>query len=72
MDKKLTVGQLKKALEDVPNELEVELSSDTGVDQGESEVIINHAKRIKYVDLYSRSIDKFVIYADYKDELEEE
>lgn len=71
MDKKLTVGQLKKALENAPDELEVELSSDTGVDQGESEVIIHLAKRIKYVDFYSRSIDKFVIYADYKDELEE-
>ena len=29
---KLTVGNLKKALENVPDELEVELWSDSGVD----------------------------------------
>lgn len=30
---KLTVGKLRKALENVPDELEIELWSDSGVDQ---------------------------------------
>lgn len=70
--KKMTVGQLRKTIENVPDNLEIELESDTGVDQGDSEVIIHYAKRFNYTDLYCRKIDKFVIYADYKDVLEEE
>lgn len=31
--KALTVGELRKALEGVPDDLKVQLSSDTGVDQ---------------------------------------
>ena len=44
---KLTVGNLKKALENVPDELEVELWSDSGVDQSDddSEVIVEDAFR---------------------------
>ena len=41
--KVLTVGELRKALEGVPDNLEVKLSSDTGVDQGEGEIIIESA-----------------------------
>ena len=33
--KSLTVGELKEALENVPNDTIVELTSDTGVDQGQ-------------------------------------
>ncbi len=33
----LTVGELRKALEGVPDNLEVRLSSDSGVGQGEGE-----------------------------------
>lgn len=33
--KVLTVGELRKAIEGVPDNLEVRLSSDTGVDQGD-------------------------------------
>lgn len=69
--KNITVGELKKALENVPDDLEVQLTSDTGVDQGDSEVIVNQARRIKYTDSYCRHIDYFAIFADYKDELEE-
>ena len=36
--KPLTVGELRKALDGVPDDLEVRLSSDTGVDQGEGVV----------------------------------
>lgn len=55
----LTVGELKEALKDVPNDLEVRLSSDTGVDQGEGEIIIESAERVSY-----GTIDYFSIYAN--------
>lgn len=69
--KSLTVGELRKALEDVPDNLEVRLSSDTGVDQGEGEIIIESARRVKY-DLPagqhyqdgSTGVDYFDIYAN--------
>ena len=69
--KALTVGELRKALEGVPDNLEVRLSSDTGVDQGEGEIIIESAKRVKY-DLPegkhfedgSTGVDYFDIYAN--------
>lgn len=73
--KKLTVGQLKKALENVPDDLEVELSSDTGVDEGLDEgerVIINGAQRFNYKTIHGAQVDYFAIFADYVDELEEE
>jgi hypothetical protein len=47
--KELTVGELKKALEGVPDELPVKLSSDSGVDQGMGEIIIESAKYIHYI-----------------------
>lgn len=67
----LTVGQLRKALEEVPDELEVKLSSDTGVDQGEGRIIVEDAWRTKY-DLPdgrkfedgSTGVDYFTIYAN--------
>lgn len=43
MTKKLTAGELKKALEGVPDDMEVELSSDTGVDQGYGRIIVESA-----------------------------
>lgn len=69
--KSLTVGELRKALEGVPDDLEVRLSSDTGVDQGEGQIIIESARRVKY-DLPegkhfedgSTSVDYFDIYAN--------
>lgn len=69
--KALTVGELRKALEGVPDNLEVQLSSDTGVDQGEGEIIIESARRVKY-DLPdgkkfedgSTGVDYFDIYAN--------
>lgn len=69
--KALTVGELKKALEGVPDNLEVRLSSDTGVDQGEGEIIIESARRVnydlpagKYFEDGSTSVDYFEIYAN--------
>lgn len=59
MGKKLTVGELKKALENVPNELEVELWSDTGIDQCDDddfEVVVEKA--------WSND-NEFVIYANF-------
>lgn len=70
--KKLTVGQLKKALENVPDDLEVELSSDSGVDDGTEEIVVNEAHRVNYTSLFGVKRDYFAIFADYVDELEEE
>lgn len=59
MSKPLTVGDLRKALEGVPDELEVQLSSDSGVDQGIGEIVIEMARRVQYDDT-----DYFEIYAN--------
>ena len=48
---KLTVGKLKKALEGVPDDLEIELQSDSSVDQcdyDDCEVVIEDAYRHQY------------------------
>ena len=57
--KALTVGELKEALKDVPNDLEVKLSSDTGVDQGEGAIVVESAERVSY-----GTVDYFSIYAN--------
>lgn len=75
----LTVGRLREALKDVPDNLEVKLSSDTGVDQGEGEIIIEDAYRTKY-DLPdgrkfedgSTGVDYFTIYANDQGNADEE
>lgn len=71
MIKALTVGELKKALKNVPNELEVRLSSDTGVDQGEGKIIVETARRFNYTTKYA-TVDYFEIYANDYDTDEEE
>lgn len=78
---KLTVGKLKNALENVPDDLEVELWSDSGVDQSDddSEVVVEDAYRYQRIlpegqtfDDGTNSIDYFVIYANYREEEEDE
>lgn len=61
----LTVGKLREVIKDLPDELEVELSSDTGVDQGEGRIIVEDAYRVKY-----SSVDYLAIYAN--DRIEED
>lgn len=78
MSKKLTVGELRKALENVPDELEIELWSDSGVDQSDddSEVVIEDAYRHTFElpngevfdDTGENKVDYFVIYANYREE----
>lgn len=63
MPKALTVGELKIALAEVPDCLKVKLRSDTGVDQGEGEIIIEDAKRIRY-PAGGLIVDYFSIYAN--------
>lgn len=66
--KPFTVGDLREALKDVPDDLIVELSSDTGVDQSGDEVIVEGANRVKYAN-----VDYFSIYVNaYSSEDEEE
>ena len=75
MTEKLTVGKLRKALENVPDNLVVELWSDSGVDQSDddSRVIVEDAYRHTYQlpdgktfsDTGETGVDYFVIYANY-------
>lgn len=57
--KELTVRDLRHALAGVPDDLPVRLGSDTGVDQGDGNIIIEEAGRVKNHD-----IDYFEIYAN--------
>ena len=71
--KELTVGELREALEGVPDELHIRLSSDTGVDQGHlgGEVIVEKARRVTY-QISDEIIDYFEIYANEREIDEEE
>lgn len=76
-EKQLTVGELRKALEGVPDDLKVELWSDSGVDQCDFDdciVVVEEAWRHQYklsegktFDDGSTGKDYFVIYANYRD-----
>lgn len=76
--KVLTVGELKKALEGVPDNLEVVLSSDSGVDQSDfgGEIVIEDAYRVhyklpdgqKFDDTGDDEVDYFTIYCNDRDE----
>lgn len=68
MQKSLTVGELRKALEGVSDEVEVRLSSDTGVDQGEGEIIVESAPHVKYNMSNGTPVEHFDIYANDHDE----
>lgn len=60
--KKLTVGDLRKALEGVPGDVVVELGGDVGMDPENGEIVVETAYRMK-----CDNIDYFVIYAnDYE------
>ena len=72
MNKILTVGELRRALEGVPDHLEVRLGSDSGVDQGVGEIVVEMAHRVKYefpngqrfTDTGETGVDYFEIYAN--------
>ena len=57
--KELTVRDLRQALKGVPDDLPVRLDSDSGVDQGLGEIIVESARRVTY-----GSEDYFSIYAN--------
>ena len=42
----MTTGQLKETLKDLPDDLEIRLSSETGVDQGEGTIMIDGWYRV--------------------------
>lgn len=76
MQKRLTVGELKEALKDVPDELEVHFSSDT---EEAYEIIIESARRVKYYlpdgqkfENCTTSVDYFDIYGNANEDLYEE
>ena len=56
MVKELTVGDLRRAIDGVADDVPVILSSDTGVDQGYGDIIISDAKYIEYNNIRYLSI----------------
>lgn len=66
MPRGLTVGKLKSVIADLPDYLEVRLSSDTGVDQGQigGDIVVEDAYRTKY-----GKVDYLTIYVN---EIEED
>lgn len=76
-EKRLTVGELRKALEGVPDELGVHFSSDT---EEAYEIILTQARRVKYElpngqrfeDTGETGVDYFDIYGNAADEDEDE
>ena len=76
--KELTVKDLKKALEGVPDNLKVKLSSDTGVDQSDFDgiIVVEDAYRShyklpdgqKFDDTGDNEVDEFIIYVNDRDE----
>lgn len=76
----LTVDKLRKALENVPDHLEVRLGSDTGVDQGLGKITVEMARRVKYElpngqrfdDTGETGVDYFEIYANDNYEKDED
>ena len=68
MAKKLTVGELRKTMEGVPDELEVHFSSDT---LEASEIIIEMVRRVRYKSPSGQTEDYFDIYGNAEEEAEE-
>lgn len=77
MQKRLTVGELRKALENVPDDLEVHFSSDT---EEAYEIILESAGRVKYelpngkrfADTGETGVDYFRIYGNAAEDDEDE
>ena len=71
MQSNITVGDLRRAIEDVPDDLPVILTSDNGVDCGEDDaVVIEGATRVKYKTLFE-DVDYFAIYANFAEKEDE-
>ena len=71
----LNAGSLRKALDGVPDDVPVRLSSDTGVDQGEGTIIVENASYVHYgptKDNGRQAIEHFDIYANDVDCNEDE
>ena len=64
----LTVGELKKALENVSNDTIVRLTSDTGVDQGWYGNIVVESAYYTHYSSGEHTFDYFDIYANEREE----
>jgi hypothetical protein len=62
--KRLTVGQLREVIKNIPDDVWVELSSDTGVDQGEGEVVVESAYHVKYKHPGGETVEYLAIYCN--------
>ena len=65
MVKELTVGDLRRAIDGVADDVPVILSSDTGVDQGDGPVIISDASYIEYNNIRYLSIQADYVAEQY-------
>ena len=71
MKDNITVGYLRKALEGVPDDLPVVLTSDNGVDCSEDDaVVIEGAMRVAYQTIFE-DVDYFAIYANFVEKEDE-
>lgn len=70
----ITVGELRKAIEEVDDSVELRLDSDTGVDQGMGRIVIESAKYTKYAPKGTDNVIEYVsIYAnDIEDDDDED
>lgn len=66
MQREILAGDLKRALQNVPDDIPVRISSDTGVDQGEGQIIVLDAYEVKYDEAHY-----FAIYANDVDDEED-
>ncbi|MBO5387964.1 MAG: hypothetical protein J6A59_07490 [Lachnospiraceae bacterium] len=66
MQREILAGDLKRALQNVPDDIPVRLSSDTGVDQGDGQIIVLDAYEVKYDETHY-----FAIYANDVDDEED-
>lgn len=66
MQREILAGDLKRALQNVPDDIPVRISSDTGVDQGEGQIIVLDAYEVKYDGNHY-----FAIYANDVDDEED-
>lgn len=61
----ITVGELRKALEGVPDNVEIHLDSHTLVGEGEEfEIVLTEANRLQ-AEYNGKKIDKLIMFIDY-------
>ena len=65
MRKTLTVGELREIIKNIPDNTPVRLTSDTGVDQGEGDIVVESAYRVNYTTYVGETTPENLIKVDY-------